>query len=258
MTMSGFGESEGDGHAESNAGERFAAEWSQTSDLWSAPLELLPTRLAGVCERALPVDGAGLSILSGEHRVPLGSTDEVVTRAEQLQFTVGEGPCLDTLRTRNPVQVDSEAMQQRWPLFYDQLTADTPFRSIIAVPIDVSAGVAGALDLYFRDPKAAGRFDIIDSVVVATQIGSLLRFASSAADESEPAGPRIPAWMYGPSADQRLRVWIASGLVMAHAKIDGPDALTLLRAFAYAEALSINDLADQIIEGTLPVERFTL
>jgi GAF domain/ANTAR domain len=256
MVSAEYGQSGADDPAGPGAAARFAALWSQASDLWSSPMGLLPTRLADICRQALFTDGAGLSILSGEHRVPIGSTDEDATRAEQLQFTVGEGPCLDTLHTRNPVQVDPESMRRRWPMFYDQLVTGTPFRSIIAVPLSVSDGVVGALDLYFHDPHGAQRLDIIDAVVVANQISSLLRSVST--NDPEPTSRDLSAPMYGPTAQQRMRIWVASGVLMVHSKITGPDAMTLLRAYAYAEGKPIDDVADALIAGTAPIEDFIL
>jgi GAF domain-containing protein/ANTAR domain-containing protein len=256
MAWAEYGGSGADDPAGPGAAARFAELWSEASDLCSSPMGLLPSRLAGISRQALFTDGAGLSILSGEHRVPIGSTDEDATRAEQLQFTVGEGPCLDTLHTRNPVQADRETMRRRWPVFYDQLVTGTPFRSIIAVPLTVSVGVVGALDLYFHDPHGAHRLDIIDAVVVANQISSLLRCDST--DDPKPPGREPSASMYGPTAQQRMRVWVASGVLMAHSKITGPDAMTLLRAYAYAEGKPIDDVADALIAGTAPIEDFIL
>ena len=54
---------------------------------------LVPTAVSVACAEVLGVDGAGLSLV-GDLRVPLAASTPEVRRAEQLQTTLGEGPCL--------------------------------------------------------------------------------------------------------------------------------------------------------------------
>src|SRR5258708_34082255 len=63
------------------------------TDSWSS------ARLCAVCPRIVGVDGAGVMLMSGD--IPRGSlctTNAVSHLIEELQYTLGEGPCVDAYR----------------------------------------------------------------------------------------------------------------------------------------------------------------
>ena len=58
------------------------------------------------CVRLLPVDGASVSMMTATAaRTVLYASDEVVARIEAMQFSLGEGPCVEAFETRRPVLV---------------------------------------------------------------------------------------------------------------------------------------------------------
>lgn len=77
--------------------------------------------------------------------------------------------------------------------------------------------------------------------LVADQVvGTFLTTAGiGSAPGSRGTGLDGPAWMYGPEARDRLRVWIAVGVLMWHHNVPAPDALALLRAHAYSHNESV-------------------
>src|SRR5688500_15010618 len=88
-------------------------EWSGGADS--------PVSLAALCETAsarLGMDGAAVTVeTSRGWSETWYSTDDMTGRLVELQVTVGEGPCLDAMRTGGPVLVsdlDSLACQRRW------------------------------------------------------------------------------------------------------------------------------------------------
>ncbi len=69
---------------------RILAELSAGEGAWPV------ARLCAVCPRILGVDGAGIMLMSGDiPRGSLGATGEVSQLIEELQYTLGEGPCVD-------------------------------------------------------------------------------------------------------------------------------------------------------------------
>src|SRR4051812_29019482 len=109
---------------------------------------LLPTVLTTTCVEVLGVDGAGLSLVD-TLRVPLAASDEHVRRAERLQTTLGEGPCLAAAAAAEPLMASQVSMGALWPTFHRELTKQTSFQSVVAVPL-ASPGERpfAALDLY--------------------------------------------------------------------------------------------------------------
>ena len=73
-----------------------------------------------VCPQIMGVDGAGVMLMSGE--IPRGSlcaTDDVSQLIEDLQYTLGEGPCLDAYQQDGVVAEPdlADPVTFRWPAF---------------------------------------------------------------------------------------------------------------------------------------------
>ena len=125
--------------------ERFAAALAPSDRSGLAGPELLPVRLARACARTLAVDDAGLSLVdAAQRRVPLGASSDIAEVAERLQFTVGAGPCMTAQETRQPVFAVEEDLRRRWPVFAELLIGATPFRAVVALPLQPAlAGARG-------------------------------------------------------------------------------------------------------------------
>src|SRR3954451_14130998 len=65
-----------------------------------------PQRIADLCVEMLDVTGAGISLVSDTGtRGVICATDDVAMRIEELQLTLGEGPCVDAMAAGGPVLV---------------------------------------------------------------------------------------------------------------------------------------------------------
>jgi hypothetical protein len=210
---------------------------------------LLPDRLSRAAARVLPVDAAGLSVLIGPGgRSPLGASSPVAALAERLQFTVGNGPCLEAHSTGQPVFVVEDDIRHRWPAFADLLFSSTPFRGVVALPLRSTLTGAGAIDLFFQDAAGVPRLDVFDALAVGELITSALGDAAVWSTWSEAAGPD---WLHSPSAVRRAVVWQAVGCLSGALDVDAPAALALLRGHAYAADRTLDSVAADLIGGRL-------
>ena len=217
--------------------------------------ELLPERLARACAQVLPVDGAGISLVfASDRRLPLGASDPVAAEAERLQFTAGEGPCLTSHSTGDIVVADEATLRSRWPGYYDPLVARTRIRGSISLPLRDEMRGIGALDLYVIPPRDLGSLSLRDALAVSELVATVLR-EQSRQDRAFSDGP---AWLDAPAAERRSTVWQAIGFVNSGLSIPSPDALALLRAHAYAEGLSLEDLAALVLSRQVPVADLAL
>ena len=217
--------------------------------------ELLPERLARACARVLPVDGAGISLFfADDRRLPLGASDPASAEAERLQFTAGEGPCLTAHATGDVVIADEATLRSRWPGYYDPLVARTPIRGTVSIPLREDLRGIGALDLYVVPPRDLGSLGLSDALTVGAQVAAVLQ-AQSRQDRASSDGP---AWLDAPAAERRSTVWQAIGFVNSALGVPSPDALALLRAHAFAEGRSLDDLAEQVLSRRVPVEDLAL
>ena len=217
--------------------------------------ELLPDRLARACAAVLPVDGVGLSVyFSADRRLPLGASDPTAATAERLQFTVGEGPCLTAHATGMPVLADEAELQARWPGYHDVLVSHTPVRGVISLPLHGGLEDVGALDLYLNAPGDIRVLGLADSLTVTAALSD----AFAAAMAAEPHTEEGPAWLDAPGAGRRAQVWQAVGFVNMGLELPSPDALALLRAYAYGHDEELDDVAEGVLERRLTLAELAM
>ncbi|MDT4941190.1 MAG: hypothetical protein QOJ34_1279 [Pseudonocardiales bacterium] len=234
--------------------DRFWDEYGRSVGADASGAELLPTRLARACAYALGVDGAGLSVLESDFRVPLGASSDMASHAERLQFTQGEGPCLDAVSEGHDVAAGAADLRRRWPQFADALFSETSYRAVITMPLSVTNSTRGALDLFFVDEARLGTLRLADTAHVSAAIVRALRDADALdrpVAQSEWTDEFIPGWLTGAAANHRRVVWFAVGMTMARFDVSGPDALALLRAYAYGHGDVLDEVAAALVEGRL-------
>ena len=200
--------------------------------------------IGSLCEqgvRASGVDGAGVSViaLSGGPQ-PVMSTDERSAVIEDLQFTLGEGPCFDATSHRSPVLISDltrheEGVASRWPAFLNEAVA-AGVRAVFAFPLGMGATTVGTLDLYRSTPGPLSEQQLNASLVTADSIGVALL-------------TKDPVATLEQSSRLRMTVHQAAGMVMVQTGGTIGDALLLLRASAYGEGRSINDIAADVLAG---------
>jgi hypothetical protein len=195
------------------------------------------------------VDDAGLSLVdASQQRVPLGASSDVAEVAERLQFTVGYGPCMTAQETREPVFAVEEDLRRRWPVFTELLVAETPFRAVVALPLQPALAGAGAIDLYFRTSAEVLDLAVFEAIAVGELVTSAL---SDAAVWSEWTPAEGPEWMHGPAPQRRAAVWEAIGKLSVELELSATDALTVIRAHAYARGVTVDDVAEDLLSGRL-------
>jgi len=232
---------------------RFEAALDDVADPALAGPELLPVRLARACARTLRVDGAGLSLLDAtQQRLPLGGSSTDAETAERLQFTVGAGPCTAAHQARQPVFAIEEDLWRRWPVFTDLLVGATPYRAVVALPMQPALTGSGAIDLFFRRSADVPRLDVFEALAVGELVSSALSDASVWSAWAPTDGPE---WLHGPAPRRRAAVWEAMGKVGVDLEVGASAALALLRARAYGSGRTVDDVAADLLAGRLrPVD----
>jgi hypothetical protein len=215
----------------------------------AADPRLLPDRLARAATRALGVDGVGLT-LAAPQPTSIGASDETAALAEQLQFTVGGGPCTATMDSQVPVFAVSSHLQLRWPLYSHLLHEQTPYRSVVAFPMTGARGGVGAMVVYLASPVGPLEFDALDAQSLAFLVAEELA-ASSLWGQHHRPGPRQVGDL--PARRVRTAVWHAVGMVTAALGTSRADALALLRARAYGTGRLVDELAEDLVSHRLSV-----
>lgn len=113
-------------------------------------------RLCQACVHLLGVDGAAISLVNdGVNIATLGASDPAARSYDELQFTLGVGPCLDAVAHRAPVMIADLADRSggsRWPAYGEAMLANR-IRGVYAMPIVVAGEYVGALDVFNAEPR---------------------------------------------------------------------------------------------------------
>lgn len=147
------------------------------------PSQPVLTRLCAVGVEAVDVDGAGLSRIQGATYQLLASSDPGAEAIEQLQLQHREGPCFDAVRLAEPVlelDLARDEVVRRWPGFASGAIS-RGVRATFGFPLQSSAGIVGALDLYSRTLGGLSETQIDDALLIA-------ELATLAIDDRVPAG----------------------------------------------------------------------
>jgi hypothetical protein len=187
----------------------------------------------------LSASGAGVSVITGSgHRDIVLATDQVSAQIEELQVSLGEGPCIDTWSSRLPVlEPDLSAMSpERWPVFGPAARA-AGAAAVFAVPLQVGEARVGALDVYRDTPGGLSAEDLIDALRLGDALTQVLL-------RLEPA-----------PSDFSAEVYQAAGMITVQLEVGISEALARLRAHAYAEECPLRDVAHDVVANRLRLER---
>lgn len=196
------------------------------------------------CLEATATDGGGISlVLSGINLGTVVATDATSAKIEERQFTLGEGPCVDANTSGAPVMVSDlldrgEGITSHWPVFLEAALA-LDVRAIFAFPVRLGAISFGTMDLYRSQP---GPFS-------ERQLGVALRAADAAAAALLGVDENSDEFLDGTGRGSvyMLNVHQATGMLSVQLGVDIRQAFVTLRAAAFAENRSINDLADDVV-----------
>lgn len=221
----------------------------------------LPRRLVELCCRTLPVTGAGLTLMTSTD-TPAGvvaASDGSAVVLEDLQFSLGEGPCVEASRTGRPVLVADlggtdpvRGAGGRWPLFTPAALA-AGVAAVFALPMRIGAIRVGVLDLYRDRAGALDDEDVAMALAFATAATGVLlhRLTQRTAGTPGDAGTSGP-WEL-PLPHSRAVVHQATGMVSVTAGVGLADALVLLRAHAYAADRAVDLVASDVVAGRLRI-----
>ena len=224
--------------------ERILKVMTRGGDGWSS------ARLCSACPPMIGVSGAGVMLMSGD--VPRGSlctTDRVSHLIEDLQYTLGEGPCVDAYRQDEVViEPDLDAsVASRWPAFSPP-ALQAGVRAIFGFPLRVGTVRLGALNLYRNEPGPLTNDQHADALVVA-QVAARWVLETQAGAPPDRVADELEV-----GADFHFAVHNAAGIVSVQAGISVAEALIRLRAYAFSADRLLANVARDIIARRLRLE----
>lgn len=197
----------------------------------------------------LPVNGASIVVRSGPDNTQLvHATDDVVAQLDELQFTLGEGPCLDAFRQREPVLVSDLGSTEafaRWPGFAHEATQSGAFAAF-AFAFPLGTAPFGTVELYRDEPGELSERDTAIALLIVDELVSVVLDDLTGRDHRlAPSGANsVP--LFG-----RAEIPQATGMIAVQLAVSIPEALAQLWAAAFATHRPILEIAEDVIARRL-------
>jgi GAF domain-containing protein len=213
----------------------------------SGTRELETSRLCEVGAEVTGMSGAGIMLMSGD--LPHGSvctTNKVSALIEELQYALGEGPCVDAYHEDRPVLEPDLADPDtpRW-LAFTGPALDAGVRAVFGFPLRVGAVHLGALNLYRDRPGPLTDHQHADALVMADVAAQAVLVLQANA----PPGKLAAA--LDASGDFHYVVHQAAGMVAAQLHVSVAHAVIRLRAYAFGNNRPLTEVAQDVVARTL-------
>lgn len=192
--------------------------------------------IVDVAKNSMPeIDHVGVSIAYRDGRVETkAATSELVHELDQLQYSLGEGPCLHAIESDPVVVVHHARGDTRWPRFMEAAVAKG-MRSQLGMRLYLDEQSRGGLNLYSTTS---------DTIDAETEFLAEL-FASHAALAM--GRLRIEENLSAALAS-RTTIGMALGVVMERYGMDRDRAFAYLTRIASTSERKLRDVAQHLVE----------
>jgi hypothetical protein len=193
-------------------------------------------QVVGLAVAAVGAPMAGLTIRGERGPATVVHTDRMVPEIDQVQYDSDRGPCLDSARTRQVLEIADTRSEHRWPEFAEAARRHGVL-STLSVPVVVADRGLGALNFYERVP---GSF---------TDEGRRLAqlFAGQCAVTSQYWSAANEALNLSLALSSRATIEQAKGVIMATTGCSADEAFELLREQSQLENRKLRDIAAELV-----------
>ncbi len=184
-------------------------------------------------------------VVDDRPRTPV-HTGQLAMDLDEVQYGRGHGPCLHAAATGEVVEIADAQTESRW--------ADCTVRAVergslssLSVPLPISEGVRGALNIYAREPHALGD----DSRSAATHLAPYA--AVAAGNMHAYTSAREMADNLEVALESRAVIDQAKGILMERHKLTADQAFQQLAQVSMAANVKLRAVADHLVHtGELP------
>lgn len=192
--------------------------------------------IAEVARNSMPeIDHVGISVAHRNGEVETrAATSELVRELDQLQYSLGEGPCLHAIEADPVVVVEDARNDTRWPRFV-KAAAELGLRSQLGVRLYLDEHARGGFNLYSTSS------DSIDSET--RQLAELFASHAALAMGRVRAEENLNA-----ALASRTTIGLALGIVMERYGMDQDRAFSYLTRIASTSETKLRAVAEHIVE----------
>ncbi len=188
------------------------------------------------------IDHAGISVAHRDGTVETkAATSDLVLELDQLQYSLGEGPCLHAIEAEPVVVVEYARREQRWPRFM-KCALEHGLRSQLGLRLYIDEHARGGLNLYSTSS------DTIDPETrhLAELFAAQAALAMGRVRTTENLNAALAS---------RTTIGIALGIVMERYGMDQDRAFAYLTRIASTSETKLRHVAEHIVEEATPGSR---
>lgn len=206
------------------------------------PLRETLTDIAEFAVQAIPgADGAGLTMLEDHRAQTVVSSAAFVHVVDDVQYGLGEGPCLLAVETGRTQTSGSLGGEPRWPRFGPRV-GRLGVHSVLSLPMLLPDRVVGALNVYAHAKDAFGP--------EAVRIGEL--FARPAAvsvhNAQVLAQSQRLATQLGEALTSRAVIDQALGVLRSRTGASADEAFDRLRTMSQSQHMKVVEVSRVLVE----------
>jgi GAF domain-containing protein len=180
-------------------------------------------------------DHASVTVSCGKSVTTAASSDDLVRRGDTLQYNLGEGPSLESMRWLAPVVSHDLARERRWPNWSPRARLNLGIQAIMSLPLHTKARSLGALNLYSDRPDPYGASDYPLATALAAQIAVALA-----------SGREID--QRGLAMINRTVIGQAEGILMERLGLDADQAFAYLRRISQESNRKLVAICAEIVQ----------
>lgn len=170
-----------------------------------------------------------------------GSSDEAIL-LDGVEQALGDGPCLESLETMQPVLLPDTHTDTRWPEYARTLAA-AGARSVLGIPLALGKDASAALNFFAPETGLFTEEAIGEAVIFGEMAGQALRLALRviAAD--------LLAQDLKAAMERRTPIDLACGMIMEQSHCTQEEAFKFLTTASQHRNQKVHDVADGIIKA---------
>jgi GAF domain-containing protein len=181
-------------------------------------------------------DAAAVSLVHRGKRLETPAyTDDSALRSDELQYELGEGPCMDAAWREELIRSRDLMHEDRWPIWAPRVVEEFGARSMLCVQLFTTGDSLGALNMYSRSVDGfAGEDDEQDALALAAHISVALRAAQQVEQLTS-------------ALERRTVIGQAEGILMERFDMPADRAFAVLRRVSSTSNTKLHEVAQTLI-----------
>lgn len=209
------------------------------------PMQETLVDIAEFAVHAIPgAEGAGLTVLEDDRPQTVVASADFVRAVDDVQYGLGEGPCLLAVESRLTQTSGSLGGEARWPRFGPRV-GRMGVHSVLSLPLLLPDRVIGAMNVYAHEKNAFGPEAIRIGESFARPAAVSVCNAQILAQSQRLAGQLAAALTNRAVIDQAL------GVIMSRTGAGPDEAFDRLRAMSQAQHLKVSEVARVLLDEAI-------